>query len=169
MADRTTDLIITTRPSSGRDSFPIENAVTLAAGTLVQIQAGRANHWDDSAATDVFVGIAIAGSDSASTDGSWLGDTSGVPNPDPEVTVDTSGVTLMHLDSVLGPEGVAPIQTDVGRVVYCGDSDTDSITTVSTVNTNVIGFIIRFRSATDLDVKLFTPSEFLAYNRESPN
>ena len=168
MADRTTDLIIVTRPSSGRDAFPIENAVTLAAGTLLQLQNGRANHWDDSGSNDIFLGIAISGDDGGSTDGSWLGDTSGDPDPDPEVGVDTSGATLMHLASVAGPEGVAPIQTDVGRVVYCPDSDTDNITTVSTTNTNVIGFIIRFRSATDVDVRLFSPSEWLAYNYESP-
>lgn len=167
MADRTTDLIIKTRPNSGRDAFTIADAITLAAGTLVQLTAGLADHWDDSGANDIFLGIAIGGQDTAGGgDGIWLGDTSGDPDPNPEVFVDTSGVILQHLASV-GGQGTL-VLTDVGKQIYCGDSDTDSMTIVGSGNTNVIGWLWRFRSATDVDVKLFTPMEFLAFNYESP-
>jgi hypothetical protein len=163
MADRTTDLIIETRSRGGRDSFIIANTVTLAAGTLVQLEAGFANHWDDSGSNDVFVGIAIAGDDSGSTDHTWLGDTSGDPDPDPRVTVDTSGAILRSLSI-----GGTITQASVGALVYSADSDTASLTTNSSGRTNALGTVWNFRSATDVDVRLFTPDEFLAYNRESP-
>jgi len=168
MADRTTPKFIETRPNSGRDAFIIADSVRLAPGTLVQLQAGYANHWDDSGSNDVFLGIAIDGDNSgnAATDdpSTWLGDTSGAPNPDPEVHVDTSGVILMGLDSIAG----TPSQAQVGGLVYCGDSDTDSMDLQASGNTNAIGILWRFESTTDCDVKLFTPAEFLAFNRESP-
>ena len=168
MADRTTPKILTTRPNAGRDSFPIANAVRLAPGTLVQIQAGFANHWDDSGQNDVFLGVAISGrsSGNATTDdpSTWLGDTSGAPDPDPEVDVDTSGVILTHLDSIDG----TPTQAKVGALVFCPDSDTDNIDMQASGNTNAIGILYRFRTATDCDVKLFTPMEWIAHSYESP-
>lgn len=154
MADRTTTKIIETRPSSGRDSFPIADGETLAAGTLVQLEAGYANHWDGSGIADMFLGIVVGGDDRAG-DGDLVGSTS--DTPDPHVFVDTSGVTLMHLDSIAG----TPSQADVGKLIYCADSDTDSMTTVDAANA-VVGWLVRFRSATDCDVRLFTPSEHMA-------
>ena len=125
MADRTTPKLLKTRPNSGRDSFPIATTVRLAPGTLVQLSGGYADHWDDAGAGSTFLGIAISGDNSgnATTDdpSTWLGDTTGLPNPDPEVHVDTSGVTLMHLDSVAG----TVTQATVGDLVYSADSDTD--------------------------------------------
>ncbi len=161
MADRTTTKIIETRPSAGRDSFAIADGVTVAAGTLAQLQAGFLNHWDDSGSNDNFLGIVIGGKDRAS-DGIIIGETS--DTPDPRAFVDTSGVILMHLDSIDG----TPVQANVGAVVYCPDSDTDNIDLQASGNTNAIGVLWNFRTATDCDVKLFTPAEFLAYNRESP-
>jgi len=167
MTDRTTPKIIVTRPSSGRDAFPIANAVRLAPGTLVQLSSGYADHWDDAGAGSTFMGVAIAGENSgnAATDdpSTWLGDTSGLPAPDPEVHVDTSGVILMHLASLAG----TVTQATVGDLVYSADSDTDSLTQDSSGRTNPIGFIIRWRSATDVDVQLFTPAEFLCIQTES--
>ncbi len=168
MADRTTPKIISTRPNSGRDAFIITDSVRLAPGSLVQLQAGFANHWDDSAQNDVFLGIAISGDNrgNAATDdaNTWLGDTSGAPNPDPEVGVDTSGVILTKLDTIDG----TPTQAKVGALVYCPDSDTDNIDMQASGNTNAIGVLWRFRSATDCDVKLFTPMEWIAHTYESP-
>jgi hypothetical protein len=153
MADRTTTKIIETRPSSGRDAFPIADGVTVAAGTLIGIEGGHANHWADGA-NDVFAGICIGGDD-RSGDGILIGETS--DDPDPQCHVDTSGVTLMHLDSI----GDTPLQSEVGDLVYCVDSDTDSMTLLASGRTHPIGWMVRFRSATDVDVRLFTPSEML--------
>jgi len=158
MADRTTPKIYERRPSAGRDAFPIANTVTLAPGTLVGLAAGYANHWDNGAAT-VFVGIAIAGDNIAtaatSDQSTWLGDTS--LTPDPEVHVDTSGTTLMHLASVAG----TPTQAKVGDLIFATSSDPEDITLTSTTS-HPIGWMVRFRSATDVDVRLFTASEALA-------
>jgi len=160
MADRTTTKIIETRPSAGRDSFPIADGVTVAAGTLVQLEAGFLNHWDDSASNDVFVGIVIGGEDRAG-DGIIIGETS--DTPDPRAFVDTSGVILMHLDSING----TPSQAKVGDLIYCDDSDTDNMDLQASGNTNAIGVLWEFRSTTDCDVKLFTPAEYIAVNYES--
>jgi hypothetical protein len=68
-----------------------------------------------------------------------------------------SGVVLMHLDSV----GDTPSQAKVGDLVYCGTSNTDDMTLDSTGRTHPIGILWFYRSATDVDVKLFTPAEML--------
>jgi len=164
MADRTTTKIIETRPRSGRDSYPIADGVTVAAGSLVQLEAGYLNHFDDDAANDVFVGIVIGGVDRAG-DGILIGETD--DSPDPHAYVDTSGVTLMHLDSV----GGTPTQAKVGDLVYTPDSDTDSLTldNSTVAYTSPVGWMCRFRSATDVDVQLFTPAEYMAHNYESQN
>ena len=164
MADRTTDAFYETRPNSGRDSFVIANTVTLAAGTLVQMEGGYANHWDETGSTDIFMGIAIGGDDSASTDGTWLGDTSGPPAPDPEVHIDTSGVTMVGV-TLAG----TVTQAKVGiTFVYCADSDPDNMTLNASGKTYAIGILYRFLTSTTGDVKLFTPQEYIAYNFESP-
>jgi hypothetical protein len=155
MTDVAAHTILKTRPRAGRDAFAIADGVTLYAGTLVQLEGGFLNHWDDSA--DKFQGILIGGKDRAK-DGVIIGETD--DTPDPEGYVDTSGVVLMHLDSVAG-QGATTI-ADQGNLIYCGDSNTDSMTTVASGNTDPIGFIIRWTSTTDIDVQLFTPAEFLA-------
>lgn len=161
MADRTTNKFIDTAPSSGRWSWPMANGIQVAAGTLVQLQAGFLNHWDDSAQNDVFLGIVLGGKDRLG-DGVLTGNTG--DTPDPRAFVDISGVILTGLDSIDG----TPTQAKVGNLVYCPDSDTDNMTTVASGNTNVIGFLWRFRSTSDVDVKLFTPMEYVAFNYESP-
>lgn len=154
MADLAANVIHKTQPRAGRHSFPVANGVTVYAGQLVGIEGGYANHWADGA-NDVFGGILLRGDD-PNHDGTLLGDTSA--SPIPEVTIDCSGVTLMHLDSV----GGTPTQAKVGDLVYCGTSNTDDITLDSSGRNHPIGWLSRYRSATDVDVTLFTPEEMLA-------
>jgi len=162
MADLAANTIFKTRPRSGRDAFVIANTEVLYAGALVQLSAGFLADWDDAGAGSTFMGILLGGEQSAntSTETGFTGDTSGAPNPDPEGYVDTSGVVLMHLAGVQG-QGATTIAI-VGDLVYCPDSDVANLTTVASGNTDPIGFVIRWRSTTDIDVQLFTPAEFLA-------
>lgn len=168
MADRTTNKFIEMRagPNSGNTkSYPIADGVTVAIGTLVQLEAGYLNHWDDGAISDLdtFVGIVVGG-DSYNKDGIIIGETTPTNNRSVPRARVAMGQILVGLDSVNGPVA----QTSVGLLVYCSDSDTDNMDVQSSGNTNAIGWVNEFRSTTDIDVRLFTPEEFLAFNRESP-
>lgn len=156
MADQAVKVVRETRRDAGRDSFPIANGVTVYEGMFASIESGYLNHWADGA-NDVFLGLVLGGDDRAK-DGALTGATSdAVP---PEARVDTSGCILMHLASVAGQSTLT--QTSLGAPVYCSTSNPDDLTTVSSGHTNPVGFICRFRSATDIDVKLFSWGEFMA-------
>lgn len=150
MADATAKKVHKTR-ARDYDAYQIADGVTLYEGQLVQLEGGYLNHWDE---TGDFLGILVGGDDRAG-DGIIIGETSDTPPP--EGRVDESGVVLMHLSSVAG----TPTQAKVGDLVYCADSDTDNLTLTDTTNPPV-GFLKRFRSATDVDVQLFTPAEHMA-------
>lgn len=155
MADLGTNVVLKTQTRSGRNAYPIANGVTLYPGALVGLEGGYLNHWADGA-NDVFVGIVIGDAVGISPGDALTGNTSGTPIP--EARVDESGVTLMHLASIAG----TPTQAKVGDLVYSADSDPDSITlTIGALN-HPIGYMSKFRSATDVDVTLFTPAEMLA-------
>ncbi len=155
MSDVAAHTILKTSPRSGRDSFPIADGVTLYAGTLVQLSSGFLDHWDDAGAGSTFMGVLLGGDDRAG-DGIIIGETS--DTPDPRGFVDTSGVTLMHLASING----TPSQAKVGDLVYGGTSNVDDMDLQASGNTDPIGYLKEFRSTTDCDVQLFTPTEFLA-------
>jgi len=160
MADLAAHLVLETKPGPtvpGQLSAPIADAVTLYAGALVGLEGGYANHWADGA-NDVFAGIVVNGDIDASTTNVYLGDiTPAAGLVTPEVSIAT-GVTLMHLDSV----GDTPTQAKVGDLVYCNTSNVADMTLNASGMTHPIGWLSRFRSATDVDVTLFTPSEMLA-------
>jgi len=132
-------------------SLKIADGVTVAVGGLVQNEAGFANHWDASGTPDVFLGV-VAGGDSRDDTGTLLGETSDDNPPRAHIRC---GATLCHLDSVGGSPTVS------GVLVYGADSDPDSLT-VTDPGTEPVGWIKEFRSATDLDVQLFTPAEYQA-------
>lgn len=150
MADASAKKIHKTRPNAGVGSYRIADGVTLFEGQLVQLESGYLNHWDK---TGKFLGILVGGDDRAG-DGVIIGETSDA-NP-PEGRVDESGVVLMHV-AVAGTPTIA----DVGALVYCGDSDVASLTKTDAANA-VVGRLVRFRSASDCDVQLFTPAEHAA-------
>ena len=150
MADATAKKIHKTRPNSGVGSYVIADGVTLYEGQLVQLQSGYLNHWDK---TGQFLGILVGGDDRAG-DGVIIGETSDTPPP--EGRVNESGVVLMHV-AVAGTPTIA----DVGGLVYANDSDVANLTKTDAANA-VVGRLVRFRSASDCDVQLFTPAEHLA-------
>ncbi len=149
MADATAKKIWKSRVR-GHGSYPIADGVTLHEGQLVQLESGYLNHWDE---TGSFLGILLGGDDRAK-DGVLLGETSDTPPP--EGRVDETGVVLTHLSI-----GGSPTQAKVGNLVFCADSDVANLTLTDTTNPPV-GYMSRYRSATDVDVTLFTPGEHMA-------
>ena len=156
MADQAVDVIHKTR-ASDRQSGPITNAVTLYEGALVGFQGGYVNHFANGA-TDVFAGICLGPGIGIDPGAALLGATSSTPIP--EVRIDTSGVTLMHLASVDG----TPSQAKVGNVVYAHSSNVEDLDlTADTTIYEPVGWLSYFRSTTDVDVTLFSASEYIIY------
>ena len=155
MADLAASTIHKTQSRSGYNAYPIADGITLYPGALVALEGGYLNHYADGA-TDVFVGIVLGDAVGISPGGALTGDTTA--SPVPEARVDQSGVTLMHLASVAG----TPTQAKVGDLVYCSTSNTDDMTLTEVGRTHPVGYLSKFRSATDVDVTLFTPAEMLA-------
>lgn len=152
MADATANTIHETRPRAGRSAHIIANGVTVYAGMLAQLESGYLNHWDEAGA---FRGLVLGEGIGHGVDNSaMLGNTSATPPP--EARVDESGAVLKHLTL-----GGTPTQAKVGDLVYCADSSVSSMTMTDTTNAPV-GILTRYRSATDCDVQLFTPSEWKA-------
>ena len=150
MADASAKTIHKTRPNAGTGSYVIADGVTLYEGQLVQLQSGYLNHWDK---TGKFLGILVGGDDRAG-DGVIIGETSDTPAP--EGRVNESGVVLMHV-AIAGGVGIG----DVGGLIYCNDSDVANLTKTDAANA-VVGRLVRYRSASDCDVQLFTPAEHAA-------
>ena len=156
MADLTADSELKTQGNGALFSAPIADAVTLYHGALVGLEAGYANHWADGAG-DTFGGVVVGGDTTLVSDAeALLGDiTPPTGRVVPRVRVE-EGAILVGLDSVLNPAGGAVTQEHVGDIVYCSTSNTDDMTMASTGNTHPVGIIDDFRTATDLDVQLFT-------------
>lgn len=155
MANQAVKVVRKTR-EPGRDSFQIADGVVVYEGMLAGIDAttGYLEHWADGA-NDCFAGVVLGGDDRAK-DGVLTGETSDTPPP--EARVDTSGTVLMHLSSINN----SPVQGNVGDPVYCGTSNPDDITTNSSGRNHPIGFIVRWRTATDVDVQLFSMAHHVA-------
>jgi len=150
MANADAKRIWKTAPNAGTGSYVIKNDVQLYEGQLVQLDAnGYLDHYTE--ATGLFLGILKSG-DSRLGDGVIVGAT-GDAKP-PEGQVDESGVTLMHM--AVG----SATQASVGDPVYCDDSDTANLTVTATGAAKKIGYVVRFRTASDCDVRLYTPAEY---------
>ena len=142
MADRTTNTLY---ESKGMDrlAVPAANSVALPVGTLVQIESGFANHYDG---TNPLIGIVLGG-ENLSTAGVPTGDTS--LTPDAAVYVDASGPVITGIP--------VASSTVIGVPVYCDDSDLANATVTQPGTDAPIGYIVGWRSASDVDVKLFAP------------
>ena len=156
MTDPDVSVLHKTSARAGYNSYPIANGVTLYPGQLIGIAGGYANAWADGAA-EVFAGVCLGDAMGISPGAALLGNTGVTPLP--SVRIDESGVTLMRLAAVAG----TPTQAKVGDLVYAADSNSlTAITlTIGALN-HPIGYMSKFRSATDVDVTLFTPAEMLA-------
>jgi hypothetical protein len=163
VGDPTADVNVTWKPTGQSHTYAekIADGVTLYRGTLVGLEGGYLNRWAGGA-DDVFVGICtgegigIVGTAADGSGAALLGNTSATPIPEAKVNV---GYTLTHLTSVAG----TPTQAKVGDPVYCGTSNVLDLTLTST-GTDMVGWLSRYTSATDVDVTLFTPSEYIIQN-----
>lgn len=149
MTDQAVHVVRKTQQGVSTEAGIIANGVTVYQGMLAQYEGGYINHWDE---VGQFAGLVIGGKDRA-RDGVLLGNTSDTPPPE---AIIAKGATLMHV-----AVGGSPTQADVGKLVYCADSNPANLTKTDTTNPPV-GRLKRFRSATDCDVQLFTPEEWLA-------
>jgi len=138
MAEIAADTIFKTAPRAGRMSF--EAGETIYAGALVCIAAGTGLlTLCGVAATDFFVGIALNG---------------GVITED--IRVDTSGVTLRHIDIA------SSVQTSVMKPVWPANGNPEDLSLSDPAGILAVGVVSRFHSGDDCDVMLFTPTEHLA-------
>ena len=144
MADRTTNQQYESK-GADRVAYPMTNAAVLPIGTLVQVASGFADHYDG---TGTLLGIVVGG-ENLNSSGIPVGDTS--LTPDAACYVDASGPVIVGI----------PVanSTVVGAYVYCNDSDLANADTDQPTTDAPIGWIIGWRSATDVDVKLFTALE----------
>ena len=122
------------------------NADTIYSGGLVAISsAGFAVPWANSA-TDLFAGLATA--DSTSVSGA---------SPKTRAQVDISGVI------VRGIPIASAVQASVGIQVHC---TTDNVRVDAVLDAGAtslgIGVIIRFGTASDCDIKLYSMGEWFA-------
>ena len=147
MANLSADVIHATRPTAGRDSFVIDDGVTLFRGSFVGVDAsGYLDKWADTL-DHKFMGILLDG-DMRANGTTIIGETSDTLPP--EGRVDTSGVTL------LSATVASAVQGSVNSEVFCSTDNPADLTLVSTNNTGAIGFVKRYVSAGVADVQLYS-------------
>lgn len=134
------------------ESYRVKDGVTIYHGALVGVDTddGALKNW--AAGTDdgiMFLGIAMPKGNSI------LGDEDGLPPV--ECPVDTSGMILEGV----AVTGVTGHTADVGDLVYATDENTFT-KTASPAGKWAVGTILRVRSGTSCDVRLFTPAEYRA-------
>lgn len=136
------------RTSTSRDvlAVVVKDATQLYAGALVGVAVGDGllDNWNN-VATSRFLGI-------------LLEDVLGATGATPAVTgkVDVSGKKLIGV-AVAG----TPTQAKLGLKVYCADGNVSGLTMTATVSP-AIGYLSRFGSASDCDVTLLRPEDFIA-------
>lgn len=145
-------------------SYEVKNAQALYRGGLVGLDVnGLLVPWDDTAITQRFLGV-FDGFTPALTSG--VPTTQGNTSAEPVVrgVVRQDGVELRGVDVA----GVSA-RASVGEPVY---ATTDNVTPGSgaadltltpTAFVKPVGRLVEFRSASDMDVRLFTPEEYHAY------
>jgi hypothetical protein len=146
MADRTFNKVYRSE-ERGMRSMIVKNAVQLYGGMLVGSATadGFIDVWNN-VATTIFWGL-------------LLQDVLGATGATPPATgrVNTAGVTLKGV-AVAG----TPTQAKIGSPVYSQTSNPDDMT-MTAATSRAIGLLVAFRTASDCDVQLFTPVEFLAF------
>ena len=140
----------------GLGSYTVKNGITIYAGALVGIDpnSGYLQNWNEDSAAIRFVGLAdprLVPTTLGVTPDSVLGDTSATDPPKCEVN--ESGPILEEV-AVAGA-----VQSSVGAPVYASDENT--LTMSATSNVGAIGRLAAFRSASDCDVQLFTPNDYM--------
>jgi hypothetical protein len=139
-------------PSKTRD-YVVKTAEVIYDSALVGTDLNGDLIAMDDVATTIFAGVAeggpVTGDDTAT--------------PPVAATVRDNGVVLEGVDVA----GVSD-RASINQVVYCATDNIADLSLTPTTNTFPIGFLIGWRSNTDMDVKLFTTAEYLAYSVTTP-
>jgi len=148
-----------TQPNARTRTFQVKNAQTIYHGALVALDSGYLVPWSDTSGLQ-FLGVFEGFEPIITDDGiiAIVGDTGNAP--DIRGIVDVSGAYLNGVDVT----GVSAI-TSLGAQVFGPDDNYATPSLTGTVDVGPIGWLADFRSATDMDVKLYTPNEYMA--RES--
>jgi len=147
MANVTTDSVQAFRawrPRGGRESYPVKLSSSTPANVFAWVDntTGLVDATVSDLAKFKFLGITLTSA------------TSGAAAPHAEVRVNTEGVTL---------RGVAVAGSTVaGVLVFCTTNNPADMTVTAATNMKAVGIIVRRASASDNDVRLFTPAEYLA-------
>ena len=124
----------------GRNVYDLLATQQVRAGGLIGLTAaGFAVPWDN-VATTTFLGMCLEDA---------------LEPADDVCKVNDEGLIITNIPIASG------LQTSVGAEVFC---TTDNVLTdcALTATSLSIGVILRFRSAADMDIQLYTPTEWLA-------
>lgn len=151
MAAATRALKVDIYPRAGRDTYPVVNGDTVYPHTLVGLNpsSGMLTPWADTAGL-LFKGLAL---DGQTTSKEVEGDgTAALAN---QMRVDESGVVIRDVN-VTGSSAL----TDHGSKVYCSTDNPADFTLSATSNAKAVGEVIRWKTSTTCDVRLYTPWEY---------
>jgi len=146
MATLLADRVLETHPT-GRNVYDILTTAEIKAGGLVglSVATGELMEWGN-VATDDFIGVALEGAQGA---------TATPAGSDTTCPVNDEGFIVKNIPIA------SAAQTDVGLEVYC---TTDNILVDAVLDaastSRAIGRIIRWRSAADCDVELYSATAF---------
>jgi len=140
----------------GRNAYIVKTSEVIYPGALVGVDpnSGYLQAWDSDSAAIRFLGLAeprLVPTTLGVTPSSVTGNTAATEPP--ETDVNESGVILESIAVT------SAAQTSVGAPVYASDDNTFTVSATS--NVGAIGRLVRFVSASDCDVELFTPAEYM--------
>lgn len=142
------------RAQRGRTrSYVVKTSQALYANGLVGLDAnGLVVPWDDTAITQRFLGVFVGWDRPSVTTGNT---SASLPV---RAIVDVSGAELANVDVV----GVTA-RANIGEPVYSTTDNPTDLTLTPTAFVKPIGRLVDFRTTSDMDVELFTPTEYHAY------
>jgi hypothetical protein len=131
-----------TSPRSGRETLPVKATAFIPAFSLIFVDntTGFVDNTISDAAKFKFHGIALETVTGGATGGAV------------SVRVNTEGVVLRNV--------AVASSTIAGVLVYCTTNNPADLTITAGAAIKPIGVITRWVSATNCDVRLFTPAEF---------
>ena len=138
--------------------YAITNAATPYFDGLVGLTtSGYLSPWTDAATTLAFLGLFKGFEPAIGSTGSLVTTGSTSATPIIKGKVDVSGQYLYGVDVT----GVST-RASIGAKVYCGSDDTSTLTLTPSVFVGPVGVLEEVRSASDQDVRLYTPDEYRA-------
>lgn len=148
-------------PGQKTARFVVKPAETIYHGALVGLQIGGADdgevvNWTDAvtAATIVFLGVAVVHAQEGTANESVTGNTAGTV----VLEVDISGVTLQDV-AITGHANV----TDFGDLVYASDENTFTLT--ATAGSTPVGYAGKNTGTNRGDLHLFSAGQSRAFEQ----